>query len=192
MSLPIGLSYPAWSASTTPLDNGPRRPRKFKLRRALLSSKKRASAESADSLASSNSSVHSPVSPSSVPRYSFSSTGQAVAPKSPCTSVGLSSSRTSTFVSSNSPSLSSSPLSSPKSVGDSSSVRSRHVEIVIPDWALPIQRFSSSPIDLSFELQGLRTSVSTSDSPPPASMAATSSSRNNFTTNCITTLLWEL
>ncbi|KAL5465504.1 hypothetical protein PMIN06_000658 [Paraphaeosphaeria minitans] len=74
----------------------------------------------------------------------------SVAPDSPCTSCGLSSSRTSTTVSSGHPSLSNFRLAR-ASLGDSSSIRSRHVEIVIPDWALPIQRFSTSPITFPFD-----------------------------------------
>jgi hypothetical protein len=203
MSLPLGLSYPAWSASTTPLENGPRRPRRFKLKRALLSSKKKSSVESAESLVSTNSRVHLPISPGSVQRFSYSSTGPArptktkhipivippyepvVAPKSPCTSIGLNSSRTSTFASSDRSSPSCFPPCA-KSVGDSSSVRSRHVEILIPDWALPIQRFSSSPINISFDSVGARSSVSTEDSQGLASMATPSTSRNNTLDSQIT------
>lgn len=84
----------------------------------------------------------------------------SVAPDSPCTSCGLSSSRTSTVLSSRHPSLSSFPLPR-SSLGDSSSIRSRHVEIVIPDWALPIQRFSTSPITLPFDLD-----IKTPSAPP--------------------------
>jgi hypothetical protein len=194
MSLPIGLSYPAWSASTTPLDNGPRRPKSFKLRRALLSSRKRQSVESSDSLTCSHSdapSVKNPGPPS------FLSTGSPcqtktkhipivipsyepiVAPTSPCTFVGPTSSRTSTFVSSKSPSLSGYPRSDRKSVGDCSSVRSRHAEILIPDWALPIQKFSSSPINISFTSEKVCTSVTAHDSYASAKMASRDASRNN-------------
>jgi hypothetical protein len=197
MSLPLGLSYPAWSASTTPLDNGPRRPKTFKLKRALLSSKKRRSVEPSDPPICSNSKVHPAASPDPPHSYSFSSTGSVrqtkakhvpiiiqpyepvVAPESPCTSVGLGSSRTSTFVSSGRPSISGYPQPSPKSVGDSSSVRSRHVEIVIPDWALPIQKFSTSPINLSFTSEEVCTSVSAHDSHTSTKMASQSTSRNN-------------
>jgi hypothetical protein len=45
------------------------------------------------------------------------------------------------------------------------------VEIVIPDWALPIQRFSTSPINLPFDLEGLQTPVSPLTIHPPANMA---------------------
>jgi len=196
MSLPLGLSYPAWSASTTPLDSGPKRPKTFNLKRVLLSSKKRRSVESAGSLNQSHSRVHSAKDPSQAHRHSFLGTGTAprtktkhipivippyepsVAPTSPCTSGGLSSSRTSTFVSSSQPSLSGFPLPNQKSVGDSSSLRSRHVEIVIPDWALPIQRFSTSPFHLSFDLERPRTPVSADRSLSLTSMAAPSTSRN--------------
>lgn len=199
MSLPIGLSYPAWSASTTPLDNGQRHSRKFSLKRAFLPSRKRPSLESATSPVSTYSSLHSPNSSAgSSQRYSLPGSPPAgqtkakhipiivspyepvVVPRSPCTSVALSSSRTSTFVSSDCPSPPSFPQADQKSAGDSSSVRSRrHVEIVIPDWALPIQRFSTSPISLWIESEALRNSVPTSDSQSSASMAAPSTSRNN-------------
>jgi hypothetical protein len=196
MSLPLGLSYPAWSASTTPLNNGPKRPKALKLRRVLLSSRKRRSVESAASLIRSQIEVdsakcpgqsHHHCSPGSdtapqtrtkhipiiIPPYEPS-----VAPSSPCTSGGLSSSRSSTFVSSNQPSLFGFPLPNRKSAGDSSSVRSRHVEIVIPDWALPLQRFSVSPINLSFDPE-LNNPIAPDCSQPLASMAAPSTSRNN-------------
>jgi hypothetical protein len=199
MSLPIGLSYPAWSASTTPLHDSPRRPKAFKLKRVLFTSRKRTSIESPEPLARDQLGSPTTSSPSESLRYSCSSTGPArpprakhipiiipsyepgVAPASPCTSIGFSSSRTSTFVSSNRPSLSSVPLPSPKSIGDSSSVRSRHVEILIPDWALPIQRFSTSPIDLSFSSssEGQSISVPAESSRGSASMAAPSTSRSN-------------
>jgi hypothetical protein len=194
MSLPIGLSYPAWSASTTPLDNGPRRPKSFKPRRAWLSSRKRRSVESSDSLICSHSDAF-PIKGPGPP--SFLSTGlprqtktkhipivipsyePIVAPTSPCTSVGPTSSRTSTFVSSNCSSPSGYPRPDRKSLGDSSSVRSRHVEILIPDWALPIQQFSTSPINLSFTSEEVCTSVLAHDSPASAKMASQNTSRNN-------------
>jgi hypothetical protein len=194
MSLPLGLSYPAWSASTTPLDNGPRRPKTFRLKRALLSTKKRRSVESSDPLVRSHSKVHSVINPGPP---SSSSTGPPhqtktkhipivippyepiVAPKSPCTSVGLTSSRTSTFVSSDRPSLSGYPRPERKSVGDSSSVRSRHVEILIPNWAIPIQRFSTSPISLSFTSEEVCSSVPAHHSHASAKMASQNTSRNN-------------
>jgi hypothetical protein len=196
MSLPLGLSYPAWSASTTPLHDTPRRPKTFKLKRGLFTSKKRRSVGSSDSLSHIHPDASSTSNPSSSHRYSFSSSPArstrskhipivippyepVVAPGSPCTSIGLSSSRTSTFVSSERPSLSSFPLPSPKSLGDSSSVRSRHVEIVIPDWALPIQNFPTSPIDCSFGSERQSTSVSAERPQVSASMAASSTSRNN-------------
>jgi hypothetical protein len=197
MSLPLGLLYPAWSASTTPLDDGPRRPKTSKIKQALFSTKRRQSVESAGSLIRSHFKVHPDKYPSRSFRYSSSSAGSTlqtrtkhipivippyepvVVPGSPCTSVGLSTSRTSTFVSSDPPSLSNSPLPIRKSIGDSSSVRSRHVEIVIPDWAIPVQRFSSSPINLSFDLERLSSSDLAERSRGLASMAASSTSRTN-------------
>lgn len=196
MSLPLGLSYPAWSASTTPLDNGPKRPKAFKLKRGfLLSSKKRRSVESAASLIHSHTRVDSAKDPSQFHRHSslgrtarrtrikhipivIAPYGPSVAPSSPCSSGGLSSSRSSAFVSSYQPSLFGFPLPSQKSVGDSSSVRSRHVEIVIPDWALPIQRFSVSPINISFEFEESSLPLTSDCSHGPASMAASNTSRS--------------
>ena len=89
-----------------------------------------------------------------------------VAPDSPCTFVGLSSSRRSTIVS-NGPHLSGVLLPSRKFVGDSSSTRPRHVEIVIQDWVLPVQRFSSSPINLPFDFDELQTPATPKLSPGP-------------------------
>lgn len=196
MSLPTGLSYPAWSASTTPLDNGPKRPKAFKLKRRLLSSKKKRSVESAGSLVRSHSRVDSAKDPGQSDRHSYlgatgtaprtrtkhipiiiPSYGPSVAPSSPRTSVGLSSSRSSTFVSSYQPNLFGFPLPNQKSVGDSSSVRSRHVEIVIPDWALPIQRFSVSSINICFEFGERSLSVASDCSRGLPSMAALNASR---------------
>lgn len=141
MSLPIGLSYPAWSASTTPLEKGPRRPKTFNLKRALLSSRKRRSVESAGSLNRSLTRVPSADSPTQIDRHSFQRTNTAsqrrtkhipivippyepsVAPASPCTSGELSSSRASTCVSSTQPSLYGFPLPNRKPIGDFPNVR---------------------------------------------------------------------
>jgi hypothetical protein len=192
--LPLGVvAYPSVGASTTPLGEYPsawKKPRVSKLKRAL-SSQRRSSHESASSLlVRSYRKAHLAANPLRSERTSAVDADTSsrptrpkhvpiviphyvpiVAPASPCTSSGLSSSRTSTIVSSDTPSLSSFPLPSRRSVGESSSIRSRHVEIVIPDWALPIQRFSSSPIALPIDFEGLKTPVS----PPwvlrPASMA---------------------
>lgn len=190
--LPLGvIAYPSVGASTTPLGDSSiwKKPKAYKLKR-VLSNQKRRSHESASSLIhsyrkahSATQSIHSehssPVGASSsssptrpkhipivIPHYV-----PIVAPVSPCTSTGLSSSRTSTIVSSDHPSLSNFPLPGNKSVGDSSSIRSRHVEIVIPDWALPIQRFSSSPINLPIDFEGLKSPVSPTWDLSPASMA---------------------
>ncbi|KAF1974420.1 hypothetical protein BU23DRAFT_461913 [Bimuria novae-zelandiae CBS 107.79] len=105
----------------------------------------------------------------------------SVAPDSPCTSCGLSSSRTSTVVSSGHPSFFEFALPC-SSVGDSSSLRSRHVEIVIPDWALPIQRFSTSPITLPFDFEEIKALTSPPWASSPARMMARqtpSTSRTN-------------
>jgi hypothetical protein len=173
MALPLGLSYPAVNASTEPLGQTSlfwKRPRAFKFKRAL--SNKRRSVESAGSLFGVCRKVHSEnqfdhsgasslverrcpsrqTKPKHVPIVIAQHYDPVVAPDSPCTSLGFSSSRTSTIVSSSRPSLSGFPLPGGKSLSESSSLKSRHVEILIPDWAIPVQRFSSSPIKLPFDL----------------------------------------
>ena len=85
-----------------------------------------------------------------------------VAPGSPCNSAAFSSSRTSTIVSSERPSLSSFPLPGRKSFGDSSSVRARHVEIVIPqDWRSSSPQPPTVPVTLPSPL-------TPSETPTPA------------------------
>ncbi|KAF2109146.1 hypothetical protein BDV96DRAFT_503132 [Lophiotrema nucula] len=191
--LPLGVvAYPSVGASTTPLGNSSsiwKKPKASKLRRAL-SNQRRRSHESASSLIRSYRRVYSPTHPASAQhpapveaKHSPSSTrpkhipivipryAPIVAPGSFCDSVELSSSRTSTIVSSERPSLSSFPLPGRKSPGDSSSFRSRHVEIVIPDWALPLPRFSSSPIEFPVDFTSPKTPVSPTWDLSPASMA---------------------
>ncbi|KAF1958820.1 hypothetical protein CC80DRAFT_468584 [Byssothecium circinans] len=187
--LPLGVvAYPSVGASTTPLSESPsiwKKPNVSKLKRAF-SNQKRPSYESASSLIRINhkaTSAHlahseslSPTDashpsrpkhiPIVIPHYV-----PVVAPESPCTSVGLSSSRTSTVVSSGHPSFSYFASSNRKSVGDSSSTRSRHVEIVIPDWATPIHRFSSSPTALPIDFEVVKAPVSPPWVVSPASMA---------------------
>jgi hypothetical protein len=175
MSVPLGVfAYSSVGASTTPLGDVPyfwQRPKAAKLKRAL-SAQRRTSHESATSFFRSHRWSHSakhppkPVPPPLDPRrdslrqsdfkhvpIAISHYDLDVAPESPCNSVDLSSSPTSSTTSSGYPSLSNFPLPNRKSAGDSSSLRSRHVEIVIPDWALPIQTFSTSPIKLEFDTE---------------------------------------
>jgi hypothetical protein len=200
--LPLGvIAYPSVGASTTPLGDSTtiwKTHRAAKFKRAL-SKQKRRSQESASTLLRTYRTVysathttqsehsspvdanHSPSSPRSkhvpivIPRYV-----PIVAPGSPCNSAGLSPlSSTSTIVSSGRPSLSSFPLPGRKSIVDSSSFRPpRHVEIVIPDWAIPFQRYSASPINLSKHSPAIATPAS---SLSPASMArqTPSTSRTN-------------
>ncbi|KAF2856782.1 galactose oxidase [Plenodomus tracheiphilus IPT5] len=176
MALPLGLSYSALGASTEPLGDVSfwRKPKGLKLKRVL--SNNRRSVESASSRIRSyrkansvkpteTSGLSSPGAtslctspcqtipkhlPILVPHYDLVA---PESPKSPCTSTGYSSSRTSTVVSSSRPSLSDSSEPKRRSVGDSSSARARHVEILIPKWAIPVQRFSSTPINLDYEDQ---------------------------------------
>ncbi|KAF1834165.1 galactose oxidase [Decorospora gaudefroyi] len=202
MALPLGLSYPSIGASTEPLGDTLsfwKKPKALNFKRAL--SKKRHSVESAGSLFSAYRRVHSAhqtdhfgvtsiesrcpshqTKPKHVPIV-IAHYDPVVAPKSPCNSTRVSSSQTSTTVSSSRPSLPDFPLpgvksvsesSSVKSVSESSSVKSRHVEILIPDWAIPVQRFSSSPIKLPFVLGTPRAS-----SPPPQSPVSMAQTRTN-------------
>ncbi|KAF2655039.1 galactose oxidase [Lophiostoma macrostomum CBS 122681] len=166
--LPLGVvAYPSVIGSTTPLSDESwtlwRRPKASALKR-VWSNRKRRSRESASTLSHlqgrryarplaaqpQDPRLHSslPSSPSRpkhvpivIPRYV-----PIVAPESPCNSVAFSSSRTSTVVSSERPSLSNFPLPGRKSSVDSSSLRPRHVEIVIPsDWTSPGHPNSTSP-----------------------------------------------
>jgi hypothetical protein len=190
--LPSGLSYSAVSASTEPLDDVSSIWKGFKLKRASSNKTKRRPLEftirsyrkrsptvdsgRSDQISHVGSnptcqtrSKHIPI---IIPPYE-------VVPGSPCTSDRLSSSRASTIVSSTPHSLSEFPTPSHKSVGDSSSLRSRHVQIVIPDRAIPIQEFSTSPINLSFESERLRTPALGVRGHHPTDMATPGGSRNN-------------
>lgn len=193
MAVPLGVFAFSAAAGTEPLDNVPsfwKKPKAAKLKRAL-STQGRSSHEStassfirsyrwthsagkpsqsdSSSPAESNDSSHRPRSkhvPIFVPDYDLS-----VAPESPCTSVGLSSSRSSTIGSSRHPSLSAFPSPTRGSIGDSSSLRSRHVEIVIPDWVLPTQRYSTSPIKRPFDSDRVKTPVLSYRPQSPTRMA---------------------
>lgn len=185
--LPLGVvAYPSVVGSTTPLgdesSNFWRKPKALRLKRAL-SNHRRRSRESASTLSHSYRGKYSPTQSSTDANHLASSTRPKhvpiviphyvpiVAPDSPCDSVGLSSSRTSTVVSSEQFDLSNFPLPGRKSLGDSASFRSRHVEIVIPDWALPIQQFSTSPITLPLGFADLKSPGAPLTSASPASMA---------------------
>ncbi|KAF2641646.1 hypothetical protein P280DRAFT_397147 [Massarina eburnea CBS 473.64] len=172
--LPLGVvAYPSVGASTTPLSESRsiwENPRVAKLRRAL-SNQTRPSYESATSLVRFHRKPQPPATrpkhlPIVIPHYV-----PVVAPESPCTSTALSSPRTSTFVSTSHPSLDFFPSPIRKSVGDSSSTRSRHVEIVIPEWAIPIQPFSPEPIALPVDFGAVKTPASPPWLLSPASMA---------------------
>ena len=152
MSLPLGISYASIGASSEPADDFPffwKRPR---FKRAL--SKKRRSVEFAGSLFRAYRRIHSEQPDHSAidPSVLESRRPSRQTKPSPCTSIGFSSSRTST-VSSNRHSLSNFLLHGGKPLSDSSSIKTRHVEILIPDWAIPVQRFSSSRINLPFETE---------------------------------------
>ncbi|KAH9863360.1 hypothetical protein IAQ61_009637 [Plenodomus lingam] len=168
------LSYSALGASTEPLGDVSfwKKPKGLKLKRVLSNNRRSVEsassrirsyrkANSAKSIEISGSSspdaahLHSPTcqenlkhSPIVVPHYDLVAPDS---PKSPCTSTGYSSSRTSTAVSSSRPSFSDSLEQKRTSDSDSSSARARHVEILVPKWAIPIQRFSSTPINLDLE-----------------------------------------
>lgn len=195
--LPLGLSYSSVAASTTPLgDVTPfwKRRKALRLKRGLSS--KAHSDHSASTRTSSSSSR--PSSPSASPfkgpaSVCRSCSSQAAIKHIPIviptyeptgahrkshTSSGNDSTRTSTLVSSNHTSLAGLPLQHRKSISDSTSVQSRHVELVIP-WALPDQRFSTSPINLAFESPGPDAVAKTEQPPPASSMATPGTSRNN-------------
>lgn len=189
--LPSGLSYSAVSASTEPLDDVASIWKGFKLKRASPNKRKRHPLNftlrshrkrppNVDSDQSSHTShvgssptyqTRSKHIPIIIPPYE-------VVPGSPCTSNQLSS-RASTIVSSTPHSLSEFPTPSHKSVGDSSSLRSRHVQILIPDWAIPVQEFSTSPINLSFGSDRLGTPALGVRDHRSTAMATPGGSRNN-------------
>ena len=172
MALPLGLSYTSLGASTEPLGDASfwEKPAGLKLKRVL--SNNRRSVESASSRIrsyrrrgqSATLSDHSGFAlpsaahpscqtnfkhlPTVVPHYDFVAPDS---PRSPCTSAGSGSTRDSTIVTSSHRSFSISPVLKRKSVSDSSSLRARHVEILIPQWAIPVQGFSSSPLKLAFD-----------------------------------------
>lgn len=172
MAVPLGVFAFSAAASTEPLDDLPsfwKKPKAPSLKGALSAQKRSSHDFTAGSLFRSYRWIHSVRKPSQsnpsspvesctssarprskhvpivVPEYDLS-----VAPESPCTSVGLSSSRSSTIESSRQPSLSNFPSANRGSIGDTSSSRSRHVEIVTPDWVLPTQRNSTSPPKRAF------------------------------------------
>jgi hypothetical protein len=194
--LPLGVvAYPSVVGSTTPLGESSLSSSFWKKRKASklkrdLTDQRRRSQESASTLFRSYRRVHSPTFSGHLQHSSSSSANHLssatrpkhlpivipryvpiVAPSSPCDSGNLSSSRTSTIVSSGCPSLSNFPLPGRKSVGDSSSLRSRHVEIVIPDWVSLNQRSSASPINLPVEITSLRLPAASTWDRSPASMA---------------------
>jgi hypothetical protein len=181
MAVPLGVFAFSAAAGTEPLNELPsfwKKPKALKLKRALSTQRRESHESTASSLIRSYRWTHSARKPSQsdptspvescasshrsrskhvpivVPDYDLS-----VAPESPCTSVGLSSSRSSTVESSRHPSLSGFPSPNRGSVGDSSSFRSRHVEIVIPDWVTPTHRYSTSPIKRTVEPGRIRTPV---------------------------------
>ncbi|OCL13246.1 galactose oxidase, partial [Glonium stellatum] len=166
--IPLGvIAYPAVGSSTTPLKDSSsiwRRPKSPKSKRAQ-SAERKLSENSASSLVRAYRKLYSPASlplspdhspptaanhsssafrpkylPIVVPRYV-----PIVAPSSPCYSAESSPSNPSTTTSSECCSISDFPLPGRKASEDSSSSKSRHVEILIPDWAQPVQRLSASP-----------------------------------------------
>lgn len=193
MAVPIGVFAFSTAASTEPLDNLPsfwKKPKALRLKRALSTQRRSSHESTASSLIRSYRWTHSAKksierdcpSPSEscapsprlrskhvpivVPEYDLS-----VAPESPCTSVGLSSSRSSTVESSRHPSLSFFPSPNRGSIGDTSSSRSRYVEIVIPDWVLPTHRNSTSPVRRSFHSDQAKTPVLSYRPKSPTRMA---------------------
>lgn len=204
MAVPLGVFAFSAASSTEPLDELSsfwKKPKALKLKGALSSQRRSSHESTAGSLlrsyrwtrstrrpsqADSSSPVESCASshrarskhvPIVVPDYDLS-----VAPESPCTSVGLSSSRSSTIESSRQPSLSNFPSPDRGSIGDSSSLRSRHVEIVTPDWVLPTHRYSTSPIKRSFNSDQAKTPVLSYRPKSPIRMAQQTPSTSRTST----------
>ncbi|KAF2751938.1 galactose oxidase [Sporormia fimetaria CBS 119925] len=189
--LPLGvIAYPAVVGSTTPLSDDS--PAFWKKRKALRvkrvwSTRRNRSQDSGNqprprcSLQSPRLSDHSQRASSDAPSLSPRTTpdhvpiivprhGSVVTSDSVCESLGFSSSRTSTVVSSDRTSLSDFPLPSRKHADDTTSPRSRHVEILIPDWILPVQEFPTSPIKLPVDLPRLKPSSSPLEKSSPDTM----------------------
>lgn len=191
--IPLGvIAYPAVGSSTAPLKDSSsiwRRPKSPKTKR-VQSTERKPSEDSASSLARAYRKVYSPArypislnhspttgadhSPSAsrpkyvpivVPRYV-----PIVAPSSPCYSAESSPSTSSTSTSSECCSISDFPLPGWKASEDSSSSKSRHVEILIPDWAQPVQRLSASPVNARSDGSIIRAPLRASPI-KPASMA---------------------
>lgn len=156
MALPLGLFYPSVGASTERLGDTSlfwKRPREINIRQVLT--RKKRSVDSTGSLSSTYRRVHleTPLESNWSRRIESKHVpivhDQIVTPKSLCTSFDLSSPPSSSC-----PSLSGIPWPSSKSLIRSLSVKSRHVEIVIPNWAIPLQKFSSSSVELLLDLGG--------------------------------------
>jgi hypothetical protein len=147
MSLPLGITY-AIGARSEPVDDFSLFWKRPKFKRTLSNKRRSGSLFRAYRRIHSAQSDHSalesrPPSRQTKPKH----VPIVVAPESPCTSIGFSSSRTWTVVSSSRPSL-----ENPFSLrGAKSSSKTRHVEILIPDWARPVQRFSPPQINLQFD-----------------------------------------
>jgi hypothetical protein len=167
MALPLGLFYPSIGASTEPLgDTSLSSKKSTRLNISQILSRKRISVDSAGFFSSAYRRIQSGNQPESDQPPVLSLAGircpsrqpnskqgsiaydQIVTPESPGTSIDYSPSRSNISLS-----LSGFPLPSGKS-SESPSVKSRHVEIVIPIWAISLQRFSSSSIDPLFNLGG--------------------------------------
>ena len=189
--LPIGVFLtPSVEDDTAPLRDEPssswKRPKSSRRLKRALASSRRGSQESASILFQPHRKVHSPTLPAHLyelpveAKHSSSTPSPkhvpivlphyvpSLAPDSPCDSAG---SRTSTIISSERHSLSSFPHTDHKSLGDSSSFRSRHVEIVIPDWASPLQNYSPPSLHLRIESESPKAFASQPWDPSPASMA---------------------
>lgn len=159
MALPLGLSYASVGASTEPLGDVSsfwKRPTAFKIKQALFN--KRRSLDSRTYSAN----------PIATTRYD-----PRVVPESARTSIGFRSFRTSTIIPSSRPSLSGPPIPSGNSLSDSSSTKSRHVEILIPNLAIPVQRISSLPINLPSNPEAPRENSMHHQSPDSMSQSRT-------------------
>ncbi|CAI6335910.1 unnamed protein product [Periconia digitata] len=186
------VAYPSVGASTTPLGESHsiwKKPKVFNLKRSPSNqtspefepaifrarSKPRTTFPAPSTLFGSSSLVDARYSspavkpkhvPIVIPDYA-----PVVNPHLSCTSSGLASLRSSTVVSSGRPSFSLLPSPDQKSIGDSSSVKSRHVEIVIPDWAIPIKKSPCLLPSPSFDTPISTTCALPAAESSPASMA---------------------
>ncbi|OCK79711.1 galactose oxidase, partial [Lepidopterella palustris CBS 459.81] len=181
--IPLGVAaYPSVGASTTALEESPsiwRWRKSSKTKRLRSAERQLLQDSSASTSVRAYRKVYSPAShpvspdhspqivaghspstlrpkhvPIVVPRYV-----SIVAPHIPCYSAEASASKPSTTASSGCRNIWDFSFPGRKASVESSSIKSRHVKILISDWALPVQRRSTSPISLWSNYSSIRTSL---------------------------------